>query len=172
MDPGECNCKYLRTDMFLREALSLRSTSYKHAQTVMDFRFGSDAGRTNLCCRILSAYATSIPYRPMNSGAFGDRMGVMLDAFLEWNDAESVHFRKCCSLIAKDWNMPGATAEDRHLVFEQLADAHVFNQRGTYPKLGNWFAWNRAVAEKIPFFWCLVMVFEWSERDATGEEDV
>ena len=108
----------------------------------------------------------------MNSGAFGDRMGVMMDSFLEWNDAESNHFLKYCSRIAKDWDMPCATAEDRQLVFEHLDDAVVFNQRGTYPKLGNWFAWNRAVAEKIPYYWCLVMIFEWSEVDATVGEDV
>ena len=99
-------------------------------------------------------------------------MAVMLDAFLEWNDAESVQFLKYCSKIAAAWNMPCATAEDRQLFFERLADAVVFYQRGTYPKLGNWFAWNRAVAEKIPFYWCLVMIFEWSELDAIVEEDV
>ena len=134
------------------------------------FRFESDVGRTNLCHRILSAYATSITYRPMNSGAFGDRMGVMLDAFLEWNDAESFYFRKYCDRIAKDWNMPCANEQDRQAIFEHLDDATVFTKRGTYPKLGNWFAWNRAVAEKVPYYWCMVMIFEWSEE--LGDEDV
>ena len=67
----------------------------------------------------------------MNSGAFGDRMGVMLDAFTEWNDANSPAFIKYCSRIAKAWDMPCATEEDRQAVFERLDGADVFLQRGT-----------------------------------------
>ena len=118
----------------------------------------------------MSAHVFGIKYRPRNSGVHGDKLRVILGNFLEYNDADSEVFLKYCDRIGRALNMPTGTREERHALLQMLADSNFFFNRGAFPKLGNWFAWNKSAHESLDFWWAEKMIFEWSEEDLSTED--
>ncbi len=68
--------------------------------------------------------------------------------------------------------MPTGTREERQELLSTLCDASFFYNRGTFPKLGNWFAWNKSAHESLDFYWAENMIFEWSEEDLSTEDTI
>jgi hypothetical protein len=130
-----------------------------------------DAGLSTLQCqggpRIYSAYVFGLAYKPFQTGVFGDKKFRLMEIFLQTHDSESPRFLKYCALIARDLDLPCGTPDERQHIFDMLATLPGFSNRMTYPKMGNWFAWNKSVYEQNREFWVSRMVYE----DSHGIED-
>ena len=93
----------------------------------------------------------------------GDRKSVMLEAWLQTHDQRSPDFVEHCGAIAADMGEPCNTSDDAQRIFNMLPSLRGFASRLTYPKLGNWYAWDKAVEEQHQEWTASLMVYKASE---------
>jgi len=121
----------------------------------------------NGCCRkifrkakLWSAYIYSLNKRPFGSGANTTLKQRWMEIFHEQCDIDSAVVRKHLPRIARGWNMPYGTREEKQAVFDKVLNLPSFKQHLSHPKVSNWFAWNKSAHEQIPEFYASRMVLE------------
>jgi len=113
-----------------------------------------------LKAKLWSAYVLSINKRPFGSGANATLKERYLDVFCVQCDISSPQFLKYLPKIAKQWNMPYGTSEEKQAIFDRCKELKSFRAHLSHPKVANWFAWNSAVHEQWDEFWAGKMVLE------------
>ena len=61
----------------------------------------------------------------------------------------SPYFTKYADRIAKALGKSAASESEKEEIFAGLVDVDVMVNRGTYPKLGNWFMWNQLRTRRL-----------------------
>ncbi len=107
-----------------------------------------------------SAYLYGLNNRPFNSGANFTLKGRLLDLFKLRVTIESPVFVKHMCRIAKAWDLPCETAEERQVILDRVCSMRSFTTKRGQPKVSNWFAWNKCAHEQMDEFHATKMVFE------------
>jgi len=124
-------------------------------------------GAENDCCKkmftkakLWSAYLFSLNKRPFGGGGNATLKQRWMGIFEQTEDIHSKVFVKYLPKIAKAWNMPYSTTEEKQAIFNKVLLLESFSKHLSHPKLANWFAWNKSAHEQLPEFFAAKMVFE------------
>ena len=110
--------------------------------------------------KLWSAYLYALNNRPFSSGANATLKGMFLNRFRISESITSAIFLKYLCRMSKDWHMPCETDREKRAIFARVLEMKSFLQKGSQPKVSNWFSWNKQAYEQMPEFWPTRMVLE------------
>ena len=132
----------------------------------------------NNCCRkiftkakLWSAYLFSINKRPFGKGGNATQKHRWMELFEEQCNISSPVFLKYLPKIARAWNMPYGTREEKAAIFNRVLEMPSFNEHLSHPKLANWFSWNKSAHQQLPEFHAGKMVYESQLLQDTDPDD-
>ncbi len=111
--------------------------------------------------KLWSSYLLGLNNRPFNSGANATLKRRMLELFLLQDPLDKPAFAKYVSLMAKAWDMPCHTRDDREAILTRVTELPSFVRKMGQPKLQNWFSWNQQMWDhQLKDFYATKMIFE------------
>ena len=117
-------------------------------------------GGVFLKTQLFSSYVYGLNYKPFNSGGFSQVKARLLQVFLATEDIRSDIWLKYCDRIALDLAMPCQSDQDHEALWAAVACLPSYSQKGSLPKLGQWFSWNGCAHEQMKEFSATKMLFE------------
>ena len=85
----------------------------------------------------------------------------MLQLFLLADPLRNPRFTKYVCRIARAWNMPCESNEDKLRIVQRITELPSFVKKLGQPKLQNWFAWNQQMEDhQLRDFYATKMIFE------------
>ena len=132
------------------------------------------------CCKkiftktkLWSAYLFSLNKRPFGSGANATAKMRWMEIFTETQTIDSATFVKYLPDMARAWDMPYSTTNEKQAIYDKVVHLASFNKHLSHPKLANWFSWNKCAHEQLPEFVATKMVFEsqLEVEDKLGDPD-
>ena len=110
--------------------------------------------------KLWSAYLYGLNNRPFGNGAHFTLKTEYLNRFFHSETIDSGVFKKYADRIAKAWDMPCDTPEERQSIFNEVVVMKSFQSKGGQPNNSNWISWNTKAHLEIRDFWATRMVFE------------